>query len=259
MQYKTFFGLSLQELAQELDKELPAEAYTAVPGGANLTDIDPGYMKKELNHLFGLCGVFWGLSYEATDLVTSYETRSRSSGGSRSVFVAALKKAVFWFTLFGEDGTSTRFEIPASGGSENDVASYAMKGALTNALGNAVSNIGWQESVYLGQRSHKTVGRKKPAPAPTTKPAPAKPASAPTKPVPAPKVALAQADNSFVVKIGRRSGQSLDQIYGEGPEGFKAIQFYTTMATSGNAEKESLRTAAIQFLEGHPAPQSVAA
>jgi len=52
--------------------------------------------------------------------------------------------------------------IDASGGSENGNAAYAMKGAITNGIGNAVSNIGFQESVYLGLRSHRTVGKKAP-------------------------------------------------------------------------------------------------
>ena len=37
--------------------------------------------------------------------------------------------------------------------------------AVTNALGQAVSNLGFQESVYMGLRSHRTVGKAAPAPA----------------------------------------------------------------------------------------------
>ena len=49
----------------------------------------------------------------------------------------------------------------------------------TNALGNAVSNLGFQESVYMGKRSHATVGRK---PTPTGAPKPARASCAPFPP-----------------------------------------------------------------------------
>ncbi len=52
-------------------------------------------------------------------------------------------------------------------GSDNKNAAYALKGAITSALGNAVSNLGFQEQVYLGKRDHNTVRGK-----PTTQSAP---------------------------------------------------------------------------------------
>ena len=145
-------------------------------------------------------------------------------------------------------------EIDASGGSENDIESYALKGAITNALGHAASNLGWQQSVYLGLRSHKTVGGRKPA-AKSAKLAPApKPASAPTaSPAPAQTTAsLTPADDltRFVVKIGKRAGKTLGEVYAEGLEGSKALEFYTTMA-AGSKEKEALKNAAISFLAKH--------
>jgi hypothetical protein len=109
--------------------------------------------------------------------------------------------------------------LDASGGSDNSSASYAMKGAITNALGNAASNIGFQESVYLGHRSHKTV--KAPAQkAPVQKaaaPAPAgccsapasKPAPAKAKPAPAPAAPAAIANTGGAT--GTRSKRSRDR------------------------------------------------
>jgi hypothetical protein len=38
---KTLMGLTLAQLQERLDAELPADAYSPVPGGADLTDIDP--------------------------------------------------------------------------------------------------------------------------------------------------------------------------------------------------------------------------
>ncbi|MBI1855611.1 MAG: hypothetical protein HYR93_07080 [Chloroflexi bacterium] len=248
--FKTLAGLTLAEAATRLDAELPKDAYKAVPGAADLTDIDPNYMRKTFNEVFGMCGIGWGYRYDAHDLRVEIENRPRSSGGTRKVHMATLLRLIFWYKLADAQGAETLCEIEASGGSENDVEAYAMKGAITNALGNAASNIGFQESVYLGKRSHKTVGGGKSSPAP--KPAPAK------TEVP---VAEAKTSAEFMVSIGKRAGKTLSEIYAEGEEGAKAIQFYTTMATGGNAGKEALRNAAISFLAQHNGhiPQSVAA
>jgi len=157
---KTLMGLTLKELAVKLDEELPPQAYTPVPGGANLTDIDPNYMRKILNSVFGLCGVGWGYDYSPENMTLTSEVRE-SKNGPYTVVVAVLKYLRFWYKLVDTDGKITVHTIDASGGSENGNAAYAMKGAITNGIGNAVSNIGFQESVYLGLRSHRTVGAKK--------------------------------------------------------------------------------------------------
>jgi hypothetical protein len=264
--FQTLTGLTLDEVAARLDAELPGNAYTSVPGGADLTDIDPGYMRKTLNEVFGVCGVGWGYKFASADLHTEIENRPRSSGGNRRVYVATLLRLTFWYRLVtgnGNGGDINGFhEIDASGGSENDIESYALKGAITNALGHAASNLGWQQSVYLGLRSHKTVGGRKPA-AKSAKPAsaPAKPAPAPTasKPAPvaskpaSPDASLTPADDltRFVVKIGKRAGKTLGDVYAEGLEGSKALEFYTTMVTGSNREKEALKNAAISFLAKH--------
>ena len=191
------------------------------------------------------------------------------------MYVATLLRLTFWYRLVTGNGNggdvNGLHEIDASGGSENDIESYALKGAITNALGHAASNLGWQQSVYLGLRSHKTVGGRKPAaksakpaPAPTaSKPAPASKPTAPAaqttaSPTPAPAApaqttaSLTPADDltRFVIKIGKRAGKTLGDVYAEGLEGSKALEFYTTMA-AGSKEKEALKNAAISFLARH--------
>jgi hypothetical protein len=95
----------------------------------------------------------------------------------------------FWFKLQTGEFIET-CTIHASGASENSLPGYALKGAITNAIGNAASNIGFQQSVYLGKRSHHTVG-KKPAATTTTVPKPATPAPAAKTTTPAPATAKA--------------------------------------------------------------------
>src|SRR5512137_2643252 len=153
--HKTLTGMLLESVAAKLDAELPKDAYKAVPGAADLTDIDPNYMRKILNEVFGLCGIGWGYKYDSADMHTEIEERKRSNGqGTRRVYVATLRRLTFWYKLSAADDSVVVCEIDASGGSDNDVEAYAMKGAITNALGHASSNLGFQESVYLGKRSH---------------------------------------------------------------------------------------------------------
>jgi hypothetical protein len=294
---KTMTGLSMAEAAAKLDEQLPAEAYTAVPGGADLTDIDPNYMRKVLNEVFGLCGFGWGYEYDPADMEIHNETRKTQSS-TREVVVAALKHLRFWYKV--TDGAETSVcTVDASGGSDNSNASYAMKGAITNALGNAASNIGFQESVYLGHRSHKTVKAQKPAPAPissphgkapaaqkaaapapaVTRPAPAAKQLAPAKvrpmsaPAPAPALAAGAAGaddeieeieppaeltvDDFIIPLGQRKGQKLAD------QQLTTIQWYADqMTTGGDAQKEALKKAAQAILavrsNGHK-PQSTAA
>jgi hypothetical protein len=277
---KTMTGLSVAEAATKLDEQLPAEAYTAVPGGADLTDIDPNYMRKVLNEVFGLCGLGWGYEYDPADMEIRSETR-QGNGNARNVIVAALKHLRFWYKV--SDGKEASVcTVDASGGSDNSSASYAMKGAITNAIGNAASNIGFQESVYLGHRSHKTVKAQKPAPAPISSPhgkAPAaQKAAAPTTakarpmsaPAPAPAPGAGADDEieeieppadltveDFIIPLGQRKGQKLAD------QQLTTIKWYADqMTTGGDAQKEALKKAAQAIIavksNGHK-PQSTAA
>lgn len=249
---KSLTGFSLKQIEVELDRELPADAYSAVPGGANLTDIDPGYMRDELNRLFGICGIGWGYHYDVADV--EYEIVKRGQGTTNS---AILKKLVVCFKLVDGDGGEHRLEVPSSGGSLNDNAGYALSGAITNAIGKAVSNIGFQKSVYLGLRSHKTVGNSGPKPEKPS--APAKPAAKLSKPAPkkqapviddeiiddepATPAALDEASSeAFVIGVGKRKGQTL------GDQPLDVISYYANMAAVGNGQI-ALKNAAQQLLK----------
>jgi hypothetical protein len=269
---KTMTGLTMAEAIAKLDEQLPPDAYSAVPGGADLTDIDPNYMRKVLNEVFGLCGLGWGYEYAPGDMETRNETRKGNSG-SRELVVAALKHLRFWYKV--SDGNETfTCTVDASGGSDNSNASYAMKGAITNAIGNAASNIGFQESVYLGKRSHKTVkAAPKPAAPATAKAAPV-PATTNVKTTPAPAVVPAPAPSAadeieeiepatepttddFIIPIGQRKGQKLAD------QPMNVIQWYADqMTTGGDQAKVALKKAALLIVavksNGHK-PQSTAA
>ena len=142
-------------------------------------------------------------------------------------------------------------EIDASGGSDNDVEAYAMKGAITNALGHASSNLGFQESVYLGKRSHKTVGKTQLRPRrllflqlqslrqKTAKPAPKQ--ETPVAPIPA-----ASDPASFVIQVGQRAGQKL------GDQDRTVIEWYANSMKASSDQQATLQNAARSLLAARP-------
>jgi len=248
--YRTLTELTLSEVAVKLDAELPKDAYSAVPGAAGLTDIDPNYMRKILNEVFGMCGFGWGYSYEPADLNVMVEERTNKEGKKRRVHVAALKRLRIWYKLKSENTTHI-CDVYASGGSDNDVEAYALSGAITNAIGKAVSNLGFQESVYLGKRSHATVGKK---PAAQGKPAITAKASAKPEPKPAAKAepvndeiiddpTPARVDENFVIPTGNRKGQAL------GDQPLNVIEWYAKSLKPANEEQKALQAAALQLLK----------
>ena len=237
----TLTGLTLEEAIQQLDQELPAGAYKALPGAVDLTDIDPNWMRKTLNHVFGLCGLGWGYEFDPANLEYRYESRTNARGNEYGVYVAVLTHLRFWYKLV-DGNTQYNCAIHATGASENANIAYAMKGAITNALGNAVSNIGFQESVYLGLRSHKDF---QPAPngngngngkayAPKSAPAPV-PAPQP-QPAPAAEAAgegeLAD-PGQFILTFGKNKGSSLAELWNSGPVGQGYVRWLAAVSGKG--------------------------
>jgi len=259
--YKTLTGFTLEQVAQKLDTELPKDAYKPVPGAADLTDIDPNYMRKILNEVFGVCGFGWGYSYEPNDLVVVVEERKTKAGGTRRVHVASLKRLRLWYKL--GSGTTTHIcDVYASGGSDNEVEAYAMSGAITNAIGKAVSNLGFQESVYLGKRNHRTVARKttsaKPAPA-------AKPSTTTSKATAAPKPevddeivddptpttasnpALDEAAGLVITSKMTTKAERVGQKLGD--QALEVIEWWANRMKPANAEQVKLQTNAKVLLK----------
>ncbi len=243
----TLTGLALEEAIQLLDQELPAAAYKALPGAVDLTDIDPNWMRKTLNRVFGICGWGWGYEYDPKDLEYRYESRTNSKGNDYGVYVAVLTHLRFWYRLV-SNGSTIECSVHATGASENANIAYAMKGALSNALGNAVSNIGFQESVYLGLRSHKDF-----APAPNG--SNGKPAPAPKQPAPQ---AAAEAEGElpdpgdFKLTFGKNQGKTLGELWASGAVGQGYVRWLAGQGERGfqprNADDKIAQRMARAFL-----------
>ena len=160
----------MDEVKEKLDVSLPPDAYKKIGGTSlDLTDIDAGWMRKAFNSIFGMCGYGWGMKYDSADVVLDF--LKKESG--KETPAATIKRLILWYILE-DEGKRIECQIMATGSNKNEQGKveYALKGALTNAIGNAASQMGWQESIYLGYRSHdNTTGHVPTAPKKQDKPA----------------------------------------------------------------------------------------
>ena len=149
-------GFTLPAAIAEMQKPLPASAYKPVPGASDLTDIDPAYLTEVATQVFGPIGFGWWYDFAPADLTINAEVRTAKSGREYTVYTASLHKLIVRYRLLDEAGHTLISEpITATGGNENEVEAYAVRGALTNALGAAFAKLTWQLPVYKGQLSHR--------------------------------------------------------------------------------------------------------
>lgn len=148
---KTLNGYPVNELTTILDQPLPRTAYKKIPAGAlNLTDIDAGWQRRAFNKVFGLYGIGWGFNFNREDMDLRHEANAKDK-----VLPFVRVYGHFWYA-YTKDGQIHKASFPVTGAnsSQSGNEAYALKGAITNAIGFGASMIGWQESVYLGARSH---------------------------------------------------------------------------------------------------------
>jgi hypothetical protein len=148
---KTLNGYPVSELTTILDQPLPRTAYKKIPAGAlNLTDIDAGWQRRAFNKVFGLYGIGWGFDFNREDMDLRHEANKNDK-----ILPFVRVYGHFWYAYI-KDGQVCRAVFPVTGAnsSQSGNEAYALKGAITNAIGFGASMIGWQESVYLGARSH---------------------------------------------------------------------------------------------------------
>jgi hypothetical protein len=147
---KTLEGYTPEEAFRILATPLPPECYKPVPGGADLTDIDPIARDVVMNHVFGPCGIGWSYTYDQITVEPS--TPKDSSSGFRA-FIPKLELRVLWVI----DGKETwSASIPVAGSSTNSRVGYAAKGAATSAISGAASHLGFQQLVYQGKLTERT-------------------------------------------------------------------------------------------------------
>jgi hypothetical protein len=122
----TLTGVPVSQIVEKLAKPFEPQAYKGVPGGADLTDINTGYMIERATQVFGLRGLGWKLEYSPENMVFF------GLGEAKRV-TAHLKYAVFCYALVDERGELRWYPIITGAGlfqTEHDVACNLMPSAF---------------------------------------------------------------------------------------------------------------------------------
>ena len=147
----TLTGVPVSQIVEKLAEPFDPQAYKGVPGGADLTDINTGYMIERATQVFGLRGLGWKLEYSPENMVFI------GLGEGKRV-TAHLKYAVFSYALVNEQGEVCWYPIITGAANTNDFA-YAEEGARTAAIGAALKSLCFQLPVYKGQLDHHNAGK----------------------------------------------------------------------------------------------------
>lgn len=156
-------------------KQPPAWALKKITGGRlnGKSDISPMWRIQALTETFGVCGIGW--KYELKDKWV------QEASGQVLIFVE--------ISLFVKDGAQWSDAIPGFGGDfliQKELSGLhandeAMKMAVTDALGNAMKNLGVAAVVFSGGTDGTKYNRQPTTPAPAPKP-PVPPPTAPKEP-----------------------------------------------------------------------------
>lgn len=153
---KTLTDKDLLNAFKQLDNQLPANAYKQIQGGKGgklgLTDIVPAFLPELLLELFGPIGLGWGFDIE--EITVQENTVERKGGYTDTEYQARCRLSSWYAYDLGDETVKKSEPISATGASTNTQVEWAMKGAITNALGTAWFFAGYQLSVHKDERSH---------------------------------------------------------------------------------------------------------
>src|SRR4030065_952531 len=144
-------GVPVSQIVGKLAEPVEPQAYKGVPGGADLTDINTGYMIERATQVFGLRGLGSKLEYSPENLMFI------GLGEGKRV-TAHLRYAVVSYALVNEQGEICWYPIITGAANTNDFA-YAEEGARTAAIGAALKSLCFQLPVYKGQLDHHNAGK----------------------------------------------------------------------------------------------------
>jgi len=160
--YKTLTGLSMEEAIARMATILEPEAYSAVKGtGADLTDVNPAYLREVATDVFGPVGLGWTYDWLDEHLTVESENREAKGGRLYTAYVATIRRLEL--TIYVGAMTPEGVEIislapiPATGSSDNENLAWALRGAITSAIVGAFNFLCWQLPIHKGLVSHRNV------------------------------------------------------------------------------------------------------
>lgn len=162
-EFRTITGITLTEALRGLVEILPPNAYKEVKGksGKVLTDIDPSYFTQVMTQLFGLAGVGWYYNYYGEPKITSEVRTNAQKTREYTMYTCTIDHLDLMYRYIDSDGKMHWSEpVVGNGGTSNENIEWALKGALTNALGGAAKQLCWQLLVFQGKLDHTNANAK---------------------------------------------------------------------------------------------------
>jgi hypothetical protein len=268
----TLTGVPVSQIVGKLAEPFEPQAYKGVPGGADLTDINTGYMIERATQVFGLRGLGWKLEYNPENMVFI-------GLGEGKRITAHLKYAVFSYALVNEQEEMCWYPIITGAANTNDFA-YAEEGARTAAIGAALKSLCFQLPVYKGQLDHHNAGQLLGGGAhPGGNGSDARPSGngnghdgigassppstdqllkelgydVPSRPDTAPKTRLDEDAGAYVIQFGKTySGWTLRRMVEENPRGpevgLAALRWYANEMKPATEKARADQSAARKFL-----------
>jgi hypothetical protein len=270
--YFTLTGVPVNQIVEKLAEPFEPQAYKGVPGAADLTDINTGYMIERATQVFGLRGFGWKLEYNPENLVFI-------GLGEGKRITAHLKYAVFSYALVNDQDEVSWYPIITGAANTNDFA-YAEEGARTAAIGAALKSLCFQLPVYKGQLDHHNASRLLPSAQSSGSNGNGHGGKASRSPGSTDQILhelgyeitpqanpdlnprLSEDPGAYVIRYGKTySGWTLRQILEQNPRGSEAgltaLRWYASEMKPSNAPARSDQAAAQKFLallETHPQP-----
>ena len=149
MKFETLTGKSAGEVIEIFRKHLPPSAYKPVPHFSFLTNIEPSYLVEALTEAFGPVG--WGWSYRIASPIRIEAVQREGRNGPYQTNCATITDFELRYRFLLDDKLMQSDPIPSNGSSDNTDEGFAMKGAITSALGGAAKYLQWQIDIYKGQ------------------------------------------------------------------------------------------------------------
>jgi hypothetical protein len=268
----TLTGVPVSQIVEKLAEPFEPRAYKGVPGGADLTDINTGYMIERATQVFGLRGLGWKLEYSPENMVFI-------GLGEGKRITAHLKYAVFSYALVNEQEGICWYPIITGAANTNDFA-YAEEGARTAAIGAALKSLCFQLPVYKGQLDHHNAsqllaggaqpggngsdtrpsgngnghnGNGESSPRSTDQVLKELGYDVPSRPVPAPNNYLDEDAGAYLIQFGKTySGWSLRRMVEENPKGqeagLAALRWYAEEMKPASEKARQDQSAARKFL-----------
>lgn len=149
----TFGKILVAELSNALARVLPPEAYTEIKGTRKkgMTDTKPHFLRERLTEVFGTAGYGWW--FEVEEMTSEYVS------GNNNPWTSTCR-IKFYYRYQEWDGdmymSSVSEPVPGIGGISMDRKDFSERGAVTNALGDALKQLGWQKGLWFGIYNHNT-------------------------------------------------------------------------------------------------------